>query len=104
MELEQTTTPSGTIDEATRLAASNRQLTLNPMHDDVIAEDEPDDLIASKHILEPPIANITTDTEATVAVAVARQEKANHHIALASSVAVMAIVGTITVLSFLAKR
>jgi len=104
MELERATSPTGTVDEATRLAASNRQFTLNPVHDDVIPEDEPDDLVASKHILEPPIANITTDTETTIAVAVAKQEKANHHIALASSVIVMAIVGTVTILSFLAKR
>lgn len=103
MELEQTTLPSDSVDEATRIAAGNRQLTMTPVHDDVLPEDEPDDLVAARHIIGAPIGNIESDTETTVAVAVAKQEKANHHIALTGSIVVMLIVGVATALSFLAR-
>lgn len=103
MEIEQTTAPSGTIDEATRIAASNRQLTLNPVHDTVVVEDEPDELVANRHIIGPPLGNIASDSETTVAAAVLKQERVNHHIALITSIVVMGIVGAATVLSFLAK-
>ena len=103
MEFEQNTPSSDQIDESTRLAASNRQLTIAPMHDDVTPEDEPDDLVAARHILGSPIGNIETDSEATVPISVVKQEKANHRIALAGSIIIMLIVGTATAIAFLSR-
>lgn len=103
MEPGQNVQQLGDVDEATRIAAQNRQLTMAPVHDDIIPEDEPDDLIAARHIIGAPIANVESDTETTVAMTVAKHERTNHHIALASSIIVMLIVGAVTTFSFLSR-
>lgn len=103
MELDQSQPSVDTIDEATRLAASNRQLILNPVHETIVVEDEPDDLVANRHIIGAPIGNIATDSEATISQGVLKQERANHHIALATSIVVMIIVGAAAALSFFSR-
>jgi hypothetical protein len=104
MEFEPEQQTSSDIDEATRLAASTRVLTLAPVHDDITPEDEPEELVANQHIIQPPIANIPTDAEVTLASNTAlAHEQANHHLALAASIAIMLIVGSVTVVSFLSR-
>jgi hypothetical protein len=73
------------IDDATRLAATNRILTLAPMSENIVPDDEPDDLIAARHIIGPPIANIPSDEEVTSPTEVRAIEQKNHRLALSIS-------------------
>jgi hypothetical protein len=86
---------SNGVDDATRLAASARTLTITPLNETVVADDEPDDLIAARHILSPPIANIPSDEEATTPTTVqATIDHKNHRRAmLISSVVVIILTG-----------
>lgn len=54
------------ISDEARREASTRQKNVMPIHDDVVAEDLPDELIANQHILQGPLANAVNDSEATV--------------------------------------
>lgn len=63
MELE-TNTP--TPDEA-RLLAQSKKLTLQPVHDDVAADDVPDSVLVAQHLTSGPVGNIAIDTEQNVA-------------------------------------
>lgn len=49
-------------DEDRRLAES-KELTINPAHIRVVADDVPDEQIATNHLVSPPIANAPNDTE-----------------------------------------
>lgn len=68
MELEPNTTgdKSPDISDEARLLASAKQTTVTPLHDDIEAESEPDELIANQHILQGPIANSASESESTV--------------------------------------
>lgn len=55
------------INDEMRLAASSRKTVITPIHEDIYADEESDELIATQHTLAPPIANIPSDTEATTA-------------------------------------
>lgn len=55
------------ISDEMRLAASSRKTVITPIHEDIYADEESDELIATQHTLAPPIANIPSDTEATTA-------------------------------------
>ena len=57
----------GVISDEMRLAASSRKTVIAPIHEDIYADEESDELIATQHTLAPPIANIPSDTEATTA-------------------------------------
>lgn len=67
MEFETDNKPkesSGLTDEQ-RLQASAKRVVLTPIHEDISADAMSDEFVASQHILEPPIANVDSDTEAT---------------------------------------
>jgi hypothetical protein len=49
-------------DEERRLAET-KKLTLEPVHADVVPEAVSDSAIASRHLIEPAIANVANDTE-----------------------------------------
>ncbi len=85
---------SAGVDDATRLAASARTLTLNPISNNLAPEDEPDDLVAARHTMSPPIANISSDEEFTSSTTSEHsQARKNHHLALlVSSVAVIVLI------------
>jgi len=54
------------ISDEARQEASTRQKNVAPIHDDIVAEDLPDEVIANQHIVQGPIANAANDSEATV--------------------------------------
>jgi hypothetical protein len=60
MEFDNNTPPVN--DEQRRLAES-KKLTLEPVHTDVAPEDVSDSEIATRHLLEPAVGNVTSDTE-----------------------------------------
>ena len=74
------------ISDEMRLAASSRKTVITPIHEDIYADEESDELIATQHTLAPPIANIPSDTEATTAYtdanAQAGQNQKTHKLAL----------------------
>lgn len=49
--------------EEIRLEAENRQLTVPPLHQDVIPDEEPDAVQAARHVNGPSLANAPNDTE-----------------------------------------
>ena len=49
--------------EADRRLAEAKKLTLQPVHADIQPDDVPDSAIAARHVNEPAIANVSTDTE-----------------------------------------
>ena len=55
------------ISDEMRLAASSRKTVITPIHEDIYADAESDELIPTQNTLAPPIANIPSDTEATTA-------------------------------------
>lgn len=63
MEFETNTKQS--IDDAARLAAEMRQLTITPLHDNVAPEEEPESIRVAQHLSEPAIPNTLNDTEDT---------------------------------------
>lgn len=50
-----------------------------PIHDDVVADDLPDELIANQHIIQGPLANAANDSETTVGSGSASAPLAQHH-------------------------
>lgn len=66
MEFEDNT-PVSDVD---RRLAEAKKLTLQPMHSDIAPDDMPDSVIASRHVNEPAIANIASDTEESTASAI----------------------------------
>lgn len=75
------------ISDEMRLAASSRKTVIAPIHEDIYADEESDELIATQHTLAPPIANIPSDTEATTAYTDANTQagqktQKNHKLAL----------------------
>lgn len=75
------------ISDEMRLAASSRKTVITPIHEDIYADEESDELIATQHTLAPPIANIPSDTEATTAYTDANTQagqktQKNHKLAL----------------------
>lgn len=102
MELGSHNDMSTEISDAQRMAASTRQVTIDPMHDDVAPDDLPDEQIATRHILQPAIGNIPTDSEHTLAPAAhAAKAVKTHRFALAVSLAVVGVLTTVSVLAFL---
>ncbi len=95
---------SGGVDDATRLAASARTLTLNPISNNIVPDDEPDDLVAARHTMSPPIANIPSDEEATSPpVSEHVLARKNHHLALSVSSVVVVVLTLATSYLFLSK-
>lgn len=92
------------IDAATRLAAATRQLTLSPVHANVIPDDIPDELLANQRIMQGPIANIPIDAEVTLtAVQIRVHDRSNHRLALAVSIGVMSMLGCIVFIAFTSR-
>ncbi len=89
-------------DDIKRREASARAKFVHPVHDGVIPDDLPDTLIAAQHALAPAIANMSNDSEATPRQPVEYlQERANHRVALASSIAVVLILSTLVSVTLL---
>ena len=63
MEFDKNT--QGTISDEARLKAETKQVTVQPLHDDIAPEDIPDSEIAAHHLNAGPIANSPNDTEQT---------------------------------------
>lgn len=49
--------------DADRRLAEAKKLTLQPLHTDIAPDAPTDSEIAARHVNEPPIANVSTDTE-----------------------------------------
>lgn len=67
------------ISDETRMAASTRQKSVDPIHEDVVADDLPDELIANQHIIQGPLANAANDSEATVGKSGNTPSAEHHH-------------------------
>jgi hypothetical protein len=68
MEFERNVPPQDVgIDPMTRLAASTRQLTITPLHQEIYADTTSDEQLVLNHALQPAIQNIPTDIEETIA-------------------------------------
>jgi len=86
------------ISDETRMEASTRQKSVTPIHDDVIADDLPDEIIANQHIVQGPLANAANDSEATVGgpgSAIAPER--HHHFILVLCGITVAIITALTV-------
>lgn len=104
MEFGTAPAPQGSpdIDDATRIAAATRQMIMSPLHSDIAPDDLSDDIVVNQHIIQPPIANVGTDTETTITSSsqpadpfMSKQTHPSHRIALISSVAGMLVLGTL---------
>ncbi len=94
------TPPAGDISDAERLAASNRRLELTPLHMDVQADELPDDVIATQHIVQGATANIPNESEATNPSAVKQPEpvgRKSHRSALVAGILVTAVTAGLSV-------
>ena len=90
------------ITDAQRLEASTRQITLEPLHDDVAADDLPDEVIATQHLVQPAIANIPIDTELTPSLAMQQRiDNKNHRFALAISLVTVAVVIGVSLFAYI---
>ena len=90
------------VTEAARLEASTRQITLDPVHDDVVADDLPDEVIATQHLVQPAIGNISIDTELTASHTGQQLiDKKNHRFALAVSLVTVAVVAVVSLFAYL---
>ena len=88
------------IDAATRLAAMTKQVTIDPLHTDVVADELPDEVIVRQHVNEGALGNLSIDTEATArtqpsSVGYAQPQRSKSQIALFISIAGMIIVSGI---------
>jgi len=63
MEFDNNTQPTETTDAKARQLAESKKLTLQPIHNDVTPEDDPDTQVVAQHLVGPAIGNIPTDTE-----------------------------------------
>lgn len=87
------------VSDADRRLAEAKKLTLQPMHTNVAPDEEPSSVIASRHINEPAIANIPTDTEESAslvqpsksAYTASTSSPAKNHRILLASLAVLTI-------------
>lgn len=55
------------VSDEMRLDASTRLRTLTPLHDDIAANDMPEETIVTQNIIQGPIANVANDSETTTA-------------------------------------
>jgi len=85
------------ISDETRMEASTRQKSVAPIHDDVVADDLPDEIIANQHIVQGPLANATNDSEATVGSSNAPTVEHHHHFILVLCGITVAIITALTV-------
>ena len=63
--MEPETNTKQSVSDAARRAAETRQLTITPLHDDIVPEDEPDSIRVAQHLSGPAIPNVLNDTEDT---------------------------------------
>jgi hypothetical protein len=85
------------ISDETRMEASTRQKSVAPIHDDVVADDLPDELIANQHIMQGPLANAANDSEATEGSNSAPLQTHHHHFILVLCGITVAIITALTV-------
>lgn len=85
------------ISDETRMEASTRQKSVAPIHDDVVADDLPDELIANQHIMQGPLANAANDSEATAGSSIAPLQNHHHHFILVLCGITVAIITALTV-------
>ena len=104
MEFEsgKTTEQLSGVTDAQRLEASTRQRTLEPVHQDIVPDDLPDEVIATQHLMQPAIANIPIDSELTSSLGTQQQiDKKNHRFALAVSLVTVGIVAVVSLFAYL---
>ena len=91
------------ISDETRLEASTRQKNVTPIHDDVVADDLPDELIVNQHIVQGPLANATNDSEATVGSSDASKplKHNDHHFILSLCLITIAIIAALSVFVYI---
>ena len=53
------------VSDEMRLDASTRLRTLAPLHDDITANDLPEEAVVNQNLLQGPIANVSNDSEST---------------------------------------
>ena len=90
------TPQTASISDAERLAATTRRLELTPVHTDVKADELPDDVVATQHIVQGALGNIPNESEATNPAAAIRQpqqspRRKSIHIALTAGITVAII-------------
>jgi len=85
------------ISDETRMEASTRQKSVDPIHDDVVADDLPDEIIANQHIVQGPLANAANDSEATVGSSSTPTVEHHHHFILVLCGITVAIITALTV-------
>jgi len=85
------------ISDETRMEASTRQKSVAPIHDDVVADDLPDEIIANQHIVQGPLANAANDSEATVGSSNTPTVEHHHHFILVLCGITVAIITALTV-------
>lgn len=105
MEFETNETASQPQHETyTRLEAANRHLTVTPLHNEISADDLPDEQVAALHAVAPAIANAPIDIEVT-APAPTVPAVAPHHSHqtawIAASVAALIICAAIIFFAFI---
>ena len=101
-DFQSTTTNISGVTDAERLEASTRQVFIAPIHDDVIADDLPDEVIVTRHLVQPPIGNIPTDSELTdSSPAQQRIDQKNHRFALIVSLVTVAIVTGVSLVAYI---
>lgn len=86
------------ISDETRLEASTRQKNVTPIHDDVVADDLPDELIVNQHIVQGPLANASNDSEVTVGSSdtSAPRKHGEHHFILSLCLITIAIIAALS--------
>jgi hypothetical protein len=89
------------ISDETRMEASTRQKNVAPIHDDVVADDLSDELIANQHIIQGPLANAANDSEATVGSGSTPLPQHHHHFILVLCGITVAIITALTVFVYI---
>lgn len=91
------------ISDETRLEASTRQKNVTPIHDDVVADDLPDELIVNQHIVQGPLANATNDSESTVGSnsATTPIKHTDHHFILSLCLITAAIIAALSIFVYI---
>ncbi len=101
-DFQSTTTNVSGVTDAERLEASTRQVFIAPVHDDVVADDLPDEVIVTRHLVQPPIGNIPTDSELTTSSSAQQHiDQKNHRFALTVSLVTVAIVSGVSLVAYL---
>ncbi|HEX6416360.1 MAG TPA: hypothetical protein VFZ62_02435 [Candidatus Saccharimonadales bacterium] len=95
---------NSSISDEMRLKAETKQVTLQPLHEDVKADEIPDSERVAHHLAAGPLANIPNDTEQTDFTSAKQQpnEQPASHKVVAFTVAIIALCGisTITLMFF----